>query len=792
MLKVAWRNLVKRKVYAFINVFGLSIGLAGCALIGLYIFDEWRVDRFHEKGHRLYRVTTDVESTTGDGGVNATVGRPLAAAIAAEVPEVEKVIPVRRANFSVKLDGQYYFEKMLYGGESFLEAFSFPLKEGNPATALRDPYTLVLTESTAEKYFPDGPALGKTLMLNDSLAFRVTGVLADPPPSHMEFAVLLSLPTYKALGGDPTQWFTWDEFCYVLLPGNAGPARAEQKISALSMRHNGKQYREAGYRVSHSLEPVSSIYLHSKAGGLNRPTGSAGQLYLLGAIGLFILLLAIINFVNLTTARQADRAKEVGIRKTIGAAYRSLVAQFIGESMLLVGLAGALALLAVALLLPLLNDLTEKTLTLALLTRPAAVGLGVAFLALTGLLAGWYPALVLARFRPVDTLKGYVTPDGKGAWLRKGLVVFQFCISLVLITGTMMAVRQLRYMQNQKLGFNKDRVLVINLRKTPGKTLYENRVSIKQGLEALPRVASVTAAAGLPGRGGWEGQLVRPEGRPPEQALTMEVIPVDHDYVKTLGLTIRAGRDYSRSFAGDATSGVLLNEAACRAFGWAPEEAVGKGISTSGMEGGRVVGVLADYHQHGLQRKIEPVLTFIGDYFGYYAVKLKPGDATAGVAGVEAYWKARFPGYPFEYFFLDEDYDGQYKAEARLARLFGVFSVLAIAIACLGLFGLAAFMAEKRTKEIGIRKVLGASVTSIVSLLSGDFLKLVAAAFVLSVPLAWYAVEQWLQGFAYRIAIGPWPFALAGGLALGVALLTVSFQAVKAALANPVKSLRSE
>jgi putative ABC transport system permease protein len=355
-----------------------------------------------------------------------------------------------------------------------------------------------------------------------------------------------------------------------------------------------------------------------------------------------------------------------------------------------------------------------------------------------------------------------------------------------------MAVRQLRYMQNQKLGFNKDRVLVINLRKTPGKTLYENRVSIKQGLEALPRVASVTAAAGLPGRGGWEGQLVRPEGRPPEQALTMEVIPVDHDYVKTLGLTIRAGRDYSRSFAGDATGGVLLNEAACRAFGWAPEEAVGKGISTSGMEGGRVVGVLADYHQHGLQREIEPVLTFIGDYFGYYVVKLKPGDATAGVAGVEAYWKARFPGYPFEYFFLDEDYNGQYKAEARLARLFGVFSVLAIAIACLGLFGLAAFMAEKRTKEIGIRKVLGASVASIVSLLSGDFLKLVGAAFVLSVPLAWYAVEQWLQGFAYRIAVGPWPFALAGGLALLIALLTISFQAIKAALANPVHSLKNE
>jgi putative ABC transport system permease protein len=644
----------------------------------------------------------------------------------------------------------------------------------------------------AEKYFGKGPAVGKTLMLNDTLAFKVTGVMADPQPSHMEFGVVVSLPTFYALGGDNKEWFTWDETLYVLLPENVSKAVAEKKISALSMQHNGKQYTDYGYQVSHSLEPISQIYLYSKAGGFNHPSGSATQLYVLAAIGLFILLLACINFVNLTTARQADRAREVGIRKTIGAGYRSLVGQFMGESLVLVFLSGLVALLLVALLLPSLNDMAEKTLTLSLLVQPVTVVLILGFLLITGLLAGWYPALLLAKYKPVDTLKGQIRTDGRGAWLRKGLVVFQFCISLLLIIGTLVAVRQVRYMQSRELGFNKERVLVVELRKAPRRDFYENRESVKEGLRRLANVQSVSGAGGLPGRGGWEGQLVVPEGRTQEQAITMEVIPVDHHYVKAIGLKIKAGRDYSEQFSTDAETGVLINESAAKAFGWTPEEAIGKGISTAGMEKGKVIGVLADYHQHGLQRKIEPVLTFIQPFHQYLAVRLGPGELSRTVAGVESYWKSRFPGYPFEYFFLDEDFNQQYKSEQRLARLFTVFATLAIVIACLGLFGLATFMAEKRTKEIGIRKVLGASVGSLVALLSGEFVKLVFIAILLATPLAWYALDAWLQDFAYRIPIGWAIFVVSGGTALLIALLTVSYQAIKAALANPVKSLRSE
>ena len=792
-LKIAWRGLAKNRLYTLTNVLGLTIGLTACGLIALYVFDEYRVDRFHEHGHRLYRVVT----TTQEGGktnvVAGSVGRPLAGAIRREVPGVEAVVPVRRASFPIKHANRYFFDTELYAGKDFLTTFSFPLVAGDPGTALREPYSLVLTESTARKYFGDAPALGKTLTLADTLTFKVTGVLADPKPSHLDFQLLLSLPTFYALGGTADQWFTWDEFCYVLLDPRADPAAVERTVAALPMKYNGAEYRSSGMHVLQTLEPVPGIYLHSKAGGVNRPTGSARQLYFLGAIGLFLLALACINFVNLTTAHQSERAKEVGVRKTIGAGVGSLVTQFLGESLLLAALAGLLAVVGVALSLPLLNDLTGKTIPLSLLVQPPTLLVGVGFLVLIGLMAGWYPALVLARFRPVDTLKGRFVGGSDGASLRRGLVVFQFCISLVLLIGTVVASRQLRHMQDQELGFDKDRVLVVELKKLPRREFIENYEAIKARLKSLPNVRAVTGVTALPGRSGWNGQMVYPESRPKEQALTLEVIPVDHDYVAALGLKIRAGRGYDPRFATDARHGVLLNEAACKTFGWKPEEALGKKIGTSGMDEGRVLGVLADFHQHGLQQKITPLLTFIAPFaYRFVALRLGPQDLTASVGQVEKYWKERFPGYDFDYFFLDDDFNRQYAAEQRLARLFGVFAGLAIFIACLGLFALTTFTTERRVKEIGVRKVLGASVANIVALLSKDFLKLVLVAILIASPLTWWAANRWLQDFAYKISLEWWMFAGAGLLAVGIAMLTVSYQAVKAALVNPVKSLRSE
>ncbi|CCH52459.1 Macrolide export ATP-binding/permease protein macB [Fibrisoma limi BUZ 3] len=798
-VKVAIRSLVKNKVYTFTNLSGLSVGLAACGLIALYIVDEWRVDRFHEKGDRIYRVVTNTVEKGAATMASNTVGRPVAEAIRQEVPDVEAVIPVRRANLSIRHNNRYFFDKELFVSNDFLTTFSFPLIEGDPKTALRDPYAVVLTESTARKYFGTTAVLGRTLMLQDTLPFKITGVTADPQPSHIDFNLLLSLPTFYALEGKKDgQWFTWDEYCYVLLPERADPVAAEKKIAALPMKHNGQEYRNNGIYVTHSLEPLPWIYLHSfgmpdMGGANNRSYGSAKQLYVVGLIGLFLLLLAGINFVNLTTSYQGQRAKEVGIRKAIGAAYSSLIGQFLGESLMLAYLAGFLAILIMAAALPLLNNLTGKAIPLTTLFHPVTIGLSFVFLLLTGLLAGWYPALVLARFRPVETLKGQHA-RAKGAWLRQGLVVFQFSISLSLIVGTIVVVRQLRFMQSQELGFTKERVLTVELRKLPRLDFINNYESIKQQVASLPNVQAVTGVSALPGRDGWNGQMVYPQGRPREQAFSLEVIPVDHDYVKTLGLAIRNGRDYSTQFTTDAGHAVLLNEAACKAIGWKPAEAVGKSIGTPGLENGQVVGVIKDFHQHGLQQKITPILTFITPAYTYryLAIRLGAGDVHASVAQIEQFWQRRFPGYDFDYYFLDEDFNRQYQTEQRVSTLVSLFAGIAIFIACLGLFALTTFTTEQRTKEIGVRKVLGATVVSVVALLSKDFLKLVLIAIIVASPLAWWAMNLWLQDFAYKIDLDWWVFAVAGLLALIIALLTVSYQSIKAALMNPVKSLRSE
>lgn len=791
-LKVLVRNLLRRKGYTFINTLGLAIGMAGCGLISLYIYDEWKVDRFHANGDRTYRVVTSYTSNNKTDQTN-TVGRPIAQAIAREVPDVEKVAPVRRANLPIKHNNQYFYQKMLYGGEHLLSIFSFPLLEGNAATALKEPYTAVMKKSVAEKFFGKQSPMGKTLVVSDTLNFIITGVLADDLSSHMDFEVMLSLPTFYARGGTADQWFTWDEYCYILLNKNADAKQAEQKIGALPMRYNGTEYRNNGYDVTHKLEQLPSIHLSSKLGGINRAAGSGKQLYILGFIGLFIILLACINFINLSTARQAERAKEVGVRKTIGAGYRSLVAYFISESYLLVIMGGIVAAALIGIVLPYFNEYTEKNISASILLQPGALLIIVGFLFVTGLLAGWYPALLLARFRPMQTLKGPVADQNKGSYVRKGLVVLQFSVSLVLVISTMVTLKQLDYMQSQQLGFNSETMLVIDARTTPRRQFIDNYSNVKQDLLAIPAVQSVAAASGLPGRSGWQGQLVSRLDKSNVEAQTMEVIPVDHDYIKTLGIKVVSGRNYSRSFLTDETHGMMLNEEACEALGWTPEEAIGKAISTSGRDTGYILGVMENFHQHGLQQKIQPIATFIAPYaLGYVAVKLKPGNVNAAIDRIGQYWKAKFNGYPFDYFFLDDDFNLQYKAEQRISTTFTLFSLLAIFIACLGLFGLATFMAERRKKEVGIRKVLGASVTSVTALLSKDFLKLVIIANVIAWPVSWWAMNRWLQDYDYRITINWTLFAFAGVLSIVIALLTVSFQAIRAALANPVKSLRTE
>lgn len=788
--KIAWRSLAKKKLFTFINVTGLTLGLTFVVLIGLYIYDNILVDK--EQPDNLYRVTTAFSSETKNDEINA-VGRALVPSITQHIPEVDKVIPLKMFNgVTIKKGSDFFFDKLALAGSDFLTAFNFPLLKGDPVTALQEPFSVVLTQDIARKYFGRDDVVGETLVIDDSVPFKVTGVLQKLSPSHMSFDALLSFNSWEKWGGNFNRWFVWDMTCYVTLKPGVNKERAEEKIAALSMQYNKEEYSRFGYDVKHRLEAVRDIYLHSTMPGFNKPKGSMFQLYVLSVIGIAMLLLACINFINLTTAYQAERTVEVGIRKTMGAKSFSLITQFMVETLALVLIAFVLASGLVVLLLPVVEDISGQPISLHILYNPVVIGGALLLMITTTLLAGWYPSLLLSRLNPMGSIKKAVYKERGGFTLRKGLVVFQFSVSLILITGTIIATKQFNYMQNKDLGFKRDAVFVVDLRKAPYMEMQQHYDNIKQELSKVPGVNALAGSAGLPGRYGWNGQLVQAEGFAKEKSFTLEVIPSDMDYVRTLGIKMVAGRDFSPSFVTDATEGVLLNEEACKLIGWNASEAIGKMVSTSGMDSGRVIGVMQNYHQHGLQEKVGPVMIFNASYaYGFMAVQVD-GDAKNAIAGLSAIWKKRFPGYAFNYTMLEDDLSKQYAEEDRLAKVINIFSVLTIFIAALGLFGLVTFITTQRTKEIGVRKVLGASVTSIIVLIAKQFLVLVGIAIMVSVPLAWMAGEAWLQDFAYRISIEWWMFLMAGAAALVIALFTISYQAIRAAMANPVKSLRTE
>lgn len=794
--KIALRNFKNRPFYGLANILGLTLGLASCGLIGLYIYGEWQVDRFHQDANQLYRVVSDIKPPTGDAYIISTVGRPIAYTIEQEVPEIESVLGMRSLGVSIYHEEEYFFEDLFMADEDFWDFFNFPLVEGDPNTALKEPFSLVITQSLQKKLFGDESAMGKQLVapwVNDTLLLKVTGIVADIPRSHIEFDGLVSLSSFYALGGSREQWFTLDETCYVKLKTNSDKAAAEEKIAAIPMKHQRELFEQYGYHIAHQLQAVSDIYLFSKTASSLGSIGDASRLYLLGTIALLILIIACINFINLTTARISDRAREVGIRKTIGASYQSLIAQFLGEGLIYAFMAAVLAVFLIESALPYFRELLETDISLNILFTPVVFVPAILFVIATGLIAGWYPALVQARLRPIDTLKGRLSPNMSSGKLRKILVVFQFCISVILIFSTLVIFRQINYMQVQELGFQKDQMLVIDARRSPKKQLAANFETIKQELQTIPGVEEVGGAWALPGRTGWGGQVVKPEDMPEEITFSMEVIPVDHDYIKTLGLQLIQGRDFSKELTTDLKSSVILNEKACKAIGWTPEEAIGKKVWTSGIKDGKVIGVMADYHHHGLQSEVHPMLLFVGNYgMNFLALNTVSPNYQTMLSQAQEQWANWFPGYPFEYFFLDDDFDRQYQSEKRLFKAFGIFAFLSIFTACLGLLGLAVYTAEKRTKEIGIRKVMGASVQQIVQLLSSDFLRLVAIALLLAFPIGWYAMHKWLLDFAYRTPIDWWVFVLSGGMVLFIAIGTISFQAYRAAVANPVESLRDE
>jgi len=795
-LTIALRNLRKQPFYTSINVFGLSLGIACTLLIAVYILQELSYDRFHEKANQIYRLGMNVE--VGESGFTGAMVSPgVAQTFVEEIPEVEMAVRMNQYDDKIFQRGDITIKEddVLLADPDFFRLFSFPLTIGDPATVLQQPNSVVMTEAAARKYFPNEDPMGQQILINDE-AFQVTGIMAEVPEnSHFHFEIV-----YSFLASHFSQVEDWGDIrasTYFSIREDADIANVNAQAEEL-LKKNFSEYelfQELGYTVEIFTQPMTEIHLHSHMRGEFEPNGDIKYLYIFGAIALFTLLIACINFMNLATARSADRAKEVGIRKTMGSHRGALVRQFLGEALLLSLLSTLLALALAELLRIPFSHIADKTIRLPLSEPwflPSVLLLGV----LVGLLAGSYPAFYLTQFRPVQVLKGRLATGSKNVYLRNSLVVFQFVISIVLIVCTLAVNQQLQFIRNKDLGFNKENVLVLR----NAKSLEGNRNTFYNALSNMSEVKGVSFSDVAP-LSGYDGKVFIPATFsdsagmtfPDEDALILNSLMVSYDYLPTMGIQLKEGRNYSREVAADtANYTIILNEQAVKKLGL--PNPIGSVVSVGSMYDAEVVGVVEDYHYESLHTTVEPLVLVLSDeeQQNFVEVSIASNDLSQTLASIETQWERHTNGMPMDYTFLDEDFDTLFKADRRIGMIFSGFTLLAIIIACLGLLALAAFMAELRTKEIGIRKVLGASVKNIILLLSKDFTRLVIVAFVVATPLAYWAMQQWLNDFAYRTSIGLSTFVLAGALALLIAILTVSYQSIKAALANPVDSLRNE
>ncbi len=767
---------------------GLTVGMTACFLIFLYVRFELTYDAFNSKADRIYRVVTDLKTpseTIKTSGPSWAVPPNIKDAF----PEVEAFVRLTNADMLVrKGDMKFQEDEALFADSAFFQVFDFKLLKGNPKTALSEIMTVVLSQTAARKYFGDEDPMGKTLLFTaKGEPATVTGLMKDMPQNaqfRTDMLISMSTLTKKFNNQLDEQWTNYGSSAYLLLKPGTQAKALQAKFPDFLEKRNGSEMKQAQMFPTLILEPLKEVYLYSTRGG---STGNINNVYIFSIIAIFILLIACINFINLTTARSTERAKEVGIRKMAGAGKPQLIRQFIGESVIICGIALLLTLGLAALLLPLFNQLAGKQVSEGIFSNWQYIGLLALAAIAIGLLAGSYPALVLSSFRPVVVLKGRFATGVKGILLRKGLVVAQFSISIALIIGTIIVYRQMNYMRSRDLGFNKDQTLVIDTGNDPAKEAF------KQALTTIPAVKSVSLSSSVPGSGNNGAYSEIENSKGDLQIANLDLYFVDFDYIKQYEMKIVAGRAFAREFMTDTTQAMILNETAVRLFGYSsPQQAIGRRFKQWGREG-NIIGVVKDFHFRSLQQDIKP-LTMRIEPGGSQLVSIKMGmtNVPATLATIETKWKALVPNRPFSYQFLDELFDKQYRAEERFGKLFFNFAVLAIFISCLGLLGLAAYSTMQRTKEIGVRKVMGASVTSIVNLLSKDFLKLVIISFFIAAPAAWYFMHKWLEGFAYNTPIAWWIFALAGIMALVIALFTISFQAIRAALVNPVKSLKSE
>jgi len=794
-LKIALRNLRRHKGYTFINIAGLTVGMACCALMLLFIRQELSFDRFHEKAERIYRMTM---SNTHDGNVHvgSVMAAPIGPALTEEYPEIRQAVRLQPPYNSTPVkyqNRQFYEEELYYADPNIFEIFDFPLQQGDAATALQNLKSVVLSQDAARKYFGAENPLGKILQIErGEREFQVTGVLQPiPPTSHVrpDFLIPFNNLNARMLGN----WWMFSYPTYVLLDDKASAADVIGKLPEFVKKHYSDA--PAGFAtLTLGMQPLVDIHLHSNfdkdAGKLSAMT----YIYLFAALAALIIAIACINFMNLATARSQHRAREVGVRKVVGGMRLQLVLQFLAESIVLAFFAVIGAAVVIEFFLPAFNALAQKNIQIDYASDGSIIAGFIALALAVGIAAGSYPAFFLSRFQPVDVLKGGARTGTSGARLRQLLVVGQFVISIVLIVCTFIVNDQIEFIRNKRLGFDKEQVIVASLR---GEHAQNNWPVLKTELLRHPEFMQVSASSAVPANAGWWRTGAR-RGDSEDQKEVYSY-QIDYDFFTTLGIELAAGRFLSPEFPSDSVQAFILNEAAAKEFGWeSAEAAIGQsfiwlGAGPENAKNGTVVGVVKDFHFRPLYEEIAPAVFHLMPWGSEkLVVRVRPNSMEQALATLKTQWQTFDLQHPLEFSFMDERVEAQYGAETRLLKIFSIFSAFAIFISCLGLFGLASFTTEQRTKEIGIRKVLGASVSNIILMLSNGFTRLVLISFVVAAPIAWWAMNQWLQNFAYRQPLGLGVFIWAGLLALGIAWLTVGYQSLRAAVANPVEVLRYE
>ena len=777
-LKIALRNLLKQRIHSGINLFGLALGLAGTVLIALWINRELSVNQFHEHKGELYRIL-EHQTYADDIFTFAATPGPLAAKLKADFPEITHATRTSWGNRALlNYDGQSSYERGRYADPDFLKIFTFPLLRGNPETVLAEPNSIVLGKELAEKYFVGEQPVGKTITLDNETEYKVTGVLdVLPENSTIQFDFLLPFPNFEKKNEWVTNWNNNGILTYFRVQPNVSSSQINEKVKKV-VAENGQE------NVELLAQPLAEWYLRSDFKDGQLQGGRIRTVRLFGIIAIFILLIACINFMNLSTAKSSTRSLEVGVRKVLGGSRRLLAGQFLAESLVMVTLASIMGILFTWLALPYFNQLFDLELTLSSAGNGFWMTMFVIVL-LTGLLAGSYPAFFLSGFQPIKVLKGLVQKDSSAVRLRKGLVILQFTISVFLIISTLVIYKQIEMIKSNNLGYDKENLLFVPV----NGTLWDKYDAVKTELLQLPAVSSVSTTNGHVHAWGNNTSNVDWEGKNPDEATLFQTIPVSYDFVKTIGVTLKSGRDFSPDFPTDSAN-FLINETAAQLMDM--DNPVGQTM-TLWDQPGQIVGLLNDFHVGSLHQSQDPIILFLAPWKNFIYIRTQPNnDLGETLTSLEKVFTKHNPAYPFEYHFTDQEYEELHRTELRTGTLAKAFSLLGIFVSCLGLFGLAAFSAEQRRREIGIRKVLGASVPNLVSLISKDFIRLVLIAIIIAAPIAYYFMENWLQDFAYRIDIHWSMVALAGGAAIVIATLTVGTQSMRAALANPVESLKTE